>query len=243
MQQVRLIDLVFPGDTNHHGTLFGGLGLAFMDKVAFISATQYGRVKFVTASVERIDFRAPANVGEIVEFTGKVIRVGRRSLSVEVTMMAEILLTGQQRLCTQGVFNMVAVDVPNNYQLPPLPELQEQIPQDEVRMVEMVFPNRTSHYGNLLGGQALAAMTKAAFITATRLKRQNFVLGSTHEVDFQKQIPSGAIMDLSSKIIDVTDRATTVRVTLSAENLFTGERYIAGKGNFVMIATRATPHP
>ena len=240
MQPVRLIDLVFPGDTNHHGTLFGGLGLAFMDKIAFIAATQYGRVKFVTASVERIDFRAPANVGEIVEFTGKVIRVGRRSLSVEITMMAEILLTGQQRLCTQGVFNMVAVDVPNDYQLP---ELKEQIPQDEGRMVEMVFPNRTSHYGNLLGGQALAAMTKAAFITATRLGRQNFVLGSTREVDFQKQIPTGAIMDLSTKIIDVTDRTTTVTVILGAENLFTGERYIAGKGNFVMIATRANPHP
>ena len=29
---VRLIDMVFPGDTNHHGTLFGGVALAHMDK-------------------------------------------------------------------------------------------------------------------------------------------------------------------------------------------------------------------
>ena len=29
-----LIDLVFPGDTNHHGTLFGGAGFALMDRIA-----------------------------------------------------------------------------------------------------------------------------------------------------------------------------------------------------------------
>ena len=34
---VQLIDIVFPGDTNHHGTLFGGVALAHMDKVAFLS--------------------------------------------------------------------------------------------------------------------------------------------------------------------------------------------------------------
>ncbi len=31
---IQLIDMVFPGDANHHGTLFGGIALAHMDKVA-----------------------------------------------------------------------------------------------------------------------------------------------------------------------------------------------------------------
>lgn len=43
--QVRLIDMVFPGDTNHHGTLFGGVALAHMDKVAFIAASRHGRAR------------------------------------------------------------------------------------------------------------------------------------------------------------------------------------------------------
>ena len=75
----RLIDIVFPGDTNHHGTLFGGVGLAHMDKVAFIAAARHARVDFVTASCERIDFVAPARLGDIVELTGRVVRAGRRS--------------------------------------------------------------------------------------------------------------------------------------------------------------------
>ena len=86
----RLIDLVFPGDTNHHGTLFGGAGLALMDRIAFIAATRHGRVPFVTASVDRVDFQAPARVGELVELTARAMRVGRctvarlmRSMSLE----------------------------------------------------------------------------------------------------------------------------------------------------------------
>ncbi|MGO4386789.1 acyl-CoA thioesterase [Microvirga sp. 2YAF29] len=67
-----LIDIVFPGDTNHHGTLFGGIGLAHMDKVAFIAASRHAHVDFVTASCERIDFEAPAHMGEIVELTGRI---------------------------------------------------------------------------------------------------------------------------------------------------------------------------
>jgi acyl-CoA hydrolase len=36
---IRLIDVIFPGDANHHGTLFGGVALAHMDKVAFLTAS------------------------------------------------------------------------------------------------------------------------------------------------------------------------------------------------------------
>ena len=56
----RLIDLVFPGETNHHGTLFGGSALSYMDKLAYIIATRHGHCDFVTASCEKIDFAAPA---------------------------------------------------------------------------------------------------------------------------------------------------------------------------------------
>ena len=58
-----LIDIVFPGATNHHGTLFGGAGFALMDRLAFIAATRHGLVPFVTASCDRIDVKAPATVG------------------------------------------------------------------------------------------------------------------------------------------------------------------------------------
>ncbi|MGH7021814.1 MAG: acyl-CoA thioesterase, partial [Brevundimonas sp.] len=85
---VRLIDMVFPGDANHHGTLFGGVGLAHLDKVAFLAASRHARRTVVTAGCERIDFAAPARIGEMVEAAGRVVRVGRTSLGVEVTLHA-----------------------------------------------------------------------------------------------------------------------------------------------------------
>ncbi|MEN2786394.1 acyl-CoA thioesterase [Sphingomonas qilianensis] len=90
---VQLIDMIFPGDTNHHGTLFGGVALAHMDKVAFLAAARHGRAPFVTASCERIDFTAPARLGELIEATGRIVRVGNSSLDVEVELVAEELIS------------------------------------------------------------------------------------------------------------------------------------------------------
>ena len=76
----RLIDIVFPTDVNHHGTLFGGVALSHMDKVAFIAASRHGRAAFVTAACERIDFAAPARQGEMVELD-KLLDVSSAVLS------------------------------------------------------------------------------------------------------------------------------------------------------------------
>ena len=118
---VRLIDMVFPGDTNHHGTLFGGVALAHMDKVAFLAASRHGRAPFVTAASEQIDFTAPALKGELIEATGRIVRAGTRSVDVEVELTAEALLSGARRLCTRGMFTLVAVKGPDTHlPLPPL---------------------------------------------------------------------------------------------------------------------------
>jgi acyl-CoA hydrolase len=143
-----MVDIVFPGDTNHHGTLFGGIGLAHMDKVAFIAASRHAHVDFVTASCERIDFDAPARLGEIVELTGRVTRVGRRSLGVEVELVAEAPLSAERRRCGRGVFNMVAVGDGLKGSGGVLPLLISGLvpkPDSDLRMVEMVFPEQTSH--------------------------------------------------------------------------------------------------
>jgi acyl-CoA hydrolase len=121
----RLIDMVFPNDANHHGTLFGGTAMAHMDKVAFLAASRHGRRAFVTAACDRLDFTASALIGEMVEATGVVVRVGRTSLSVAVELHAEALLTGERRLCTRGVFHMVAMK--GDGVVTPLPPLATEV--------------------------------------------------------------------------------------------------------------------
>jgi len=165
---VRLIDMVFPGDTNHHGTLFGGVALAHMDKVAFLAASRHGRAPFVTAASERIDFTAPALKGELIEATGRVVRAGTRSVDVEIELTAEELLSGARRLCTRGLFTLVAVKGPDTQlPLPPLDHAAD--PEDgRLHMADMVFPPQTNHYGTLFGGDALRMLTAAPAVFGER---------------------------------------------------------------------------
>jgi acyl-CoA hydrolase len=64
----------------------------------------------VTASSEKVDFRTPVHQGELIELVARVIAVGRTSMTVEVEMFAERLLSGERALCTQGRFVLVALD-------------------------------------------------------------------------------------------------------------------------------------
>ncbi|MBX3455545.1 acyl-CoA thioesterase [Ferrovibrio sp.] len=242
----RLLDIVFPGHTNHHGTLFGGIGLAHMDKVAFIAASRHAHVDFVTASCERIDFAAPARLGDIVELTGQVTRVGRRSLAVTVEMMAEAPISAERRRCAIGVFNMVgvgdALDAIGG-RLPPLVEKPVSAGDDALHMVEMVFPEQTSHYGSLYGGNALAAMGKAAFVVASRHCRKTVVMAGSRRVDFANQIQKGEVIELVARVTDQGRSSMAVEVLLCAENLQTGARRQCGSGSFTMVAVDGDHRP
>jgi len=241
---VQLVDMIFPGDTNHHGTLFGGVALAHMDKVAFIAASRHGRASFVTASCERIDFTAPARRGEIVEATGLIKRVGRRSMDVQVELVAEALLSGKRRLCTQGLFTLVAPKGEGGApDLPPLIAGPGPLPRCELRMVEMVFPSQTSHYGSLFGGEALAMMGKAAFIASTRRARAVMVMAASQRIDFRHPIIEGDMVELVSQVTAVGRTSVTIDVELWGENLLSGVRSHAASSQFVMVAVDPAGRP
>lgn len=110
IRDAHLQDVVFPGQSNHYGTLFGGEALALMDKTAFIAASRYTRRTVVTARSERIDFHVAVRQGQLVETTGRVTAVGRTSVTVDVDLVAEDFLTGERQLATRGRFVLVALD-------------------------------------------------------------------------------------------------------------------------------------
>lgn len=234
-----LIDIVFPGDTNHHGTLFGGTGLALMDRVAFIAATRFGRVPFVTASCERIDFKQPARVGHIVEFSAKPIRAGRRSLTVEVEMFAETVIGHQRHACTRGIFHMVAVPEgqgARDFSLPELLPVEPPLSTAGVKMVDIVFPDQANSVGRMFGGEAISFMTKAAFVEASCYSGKLVVLASSERVDFSRPIEIGEIVEAEARIERVGQSSMQVETKLWSENLLTGERSITATGFFNMVS-------
>ncbi len=103
-RETRIVEMVFPNQTNHYGTLFGGDALRLMDTAAFVTASRHARRPVVTASSKRIDFHVPVRQGQLAEVVGRVTGTGRTSLTVEVELWAEDLLTGKRELCTKGSF-------------------------------------------------------------------------------------------------------------------------------------------
>lgn len=232
---VQLIDIVFPGDTNHHGTLFGGVALAHMDKVAFLAASRHGRAPFVTASSEKIDFAAPAREGDMVEVTGRVVRVGTSSLDVEVELVAEVPVSGERRLCTRGRFALVArKGLGTRLPLPPMAAPAN--PGGVPRLAEMVFPGQTNHYGTLHGGDALRMMGKAAFIAATRHAREVLVMASSDRIDFVAPIKEGDMVELVADVKMTGRSSVRVAVELWSEDLLSGTRAHAATALFTLVA-------
>ena len=75
--ETRFVEMVFPEQANHYGTLFGGHALSLMGKAAFVAATRHARQSVVMATSDRIEFHEPVHVGELVELVAQVVRVGR----------------------------------------------------------------------------------------------------------------------------------------------------------------------
>lgn len=118
-----------PIDVNLRGSMFGGVILALVDKVAYVCATRHADCPTVTASFDQVDFRAPIEIGEVVTLQASVNYVGRTSLEVGVRVTAESVTGGAPRHTNSCYVTMVALDESGRPQ--PVPNL---IIEDEVQL-------------------------------------------------------------------------------------------------------------
>ena len=123
-------EIMMPHDANILGHVFGGAILAMMDKVAAIAAFRHARANVVTVSIDRVDFKEPIHVGDLVVMKSSVNFVGRTSMEVGVRVEAEDLLTGRRRHTNSCYLTFVAID--RNGRPIDVPGIEPQTP-DEVR--------------------------------------------------------------------------------------------------------------
>jgi len=109
-EPLTMYELVFPGDLNSHGTMFGGRVMAQMDKCAGMCVRRWGQVIPVTASIDAIQFCTPIHQGQMVQTRARIVFVGNTSCMVKVTVYADDLESGMDHFCCEGYFTMVAMD-------------------------------------------------------------------------------------------------------------------------------------
>lgn len=81
--------MMMPRDTNAHGTIFGGVILSYIDQAGAVEARQHTPHKFVTVAMDKVEFKKPVFVGDVLSFHTRLIKVGRTSMTVKIEVEAE----------------------------------------------------------------------------------------------------------------------------------------------------------
>lgn len=101
---------MLPRETNPHGTIFGGIILSYVDQAGAIEAHRHGATRVVTVSMKEVIFHAPVQVGDTVSFYCRLVRTGRTSITVAVTVEACSPLERKIRMVTEAEISYVNVD-------------------------------------------------------------------------------------------------------------------------------------
>ena len=99
-----------PRDTNHYGTIFGGVVLSYIDQAGFVEARRHGIHRWVTAAIDRVEFKAPIHVGDVVNLYATPTKFGTKSITILIEVEAERFTTGDAVPVTAATMVMVAID-------------------------------------------------------------------------------------------------------------------------------------
>ena len=94
--------LMMPRDTNHHGTIFGGVILSYIDQAGAVAAIRRGCRKVVTVAMDQVVFTHPVEVGDLVSYYAEVVHVGRTSVKVQVMVEADRRSSGEKVAVTRA---------------------------------------------------------------------------------------------------------------------------------------------
>jgi acyl-CoA hydrolase len=108
--QSERAEIIFPGDANPIGNLFGGRLMQFIDLVGALAARRHSRGIPVTASTDHIDFVAPVKVGDVLILKASVNRAFNSSMEVGIKAMVEDVYTQTYRHVASAYLTFVTFD-------------------------------------------------------------------------------------------------------------------------------------
>lgn len=121
-RRLALRVVTMPHETNQYGTIFGGVILSYIDQAGFVEARRHGVHKWVTVAMDRVEFKQPVHLGDVVSFYTHTTRQGTTSVTVKIEVEAERYETGASVSVTEASMTLVSVgtdDRPIPFKQPP----------------------------------------------------------------------------------------------------------------------------
>jgi acyl-CoA hydrolase len=118
---IQMAQTMLPNQTNPVGLVHGGELMKLMDNAAAAVALRHSQNFVVTAEVDKITFKSPVRVGELVNVDARLTFTSRSSMEVLMVATAENMLTGEKRQVLTAHYIFVAVDAAGKVlEVPPL---------------------------------------------------------------------------------------------------------------------------
>ena len=98
-------------DVGNHGNLFGGVMLAWIDEAGAAIAAEFAETgKIVTKHISALDFKNAVRPGQLIKMYGKVLKVGKSSLTIQVEARRHSVYNGTQKLVCKCDMVFVRID-------------------------------------------------------------------------------------------------------------------------------------
>ncbi len=143
--ETEMTVLVTPDMSNFGGNMHGGELLKLLDKVAYTCAMRFCGKYVVTLSVDKVLFKQPIRIGEMLFLKAAVNYTGRTSMEVGIRVISEDLQTGAVCHTNSSYFTMVAVDIEGHSC-----EIEAFVPETEVEKLrwEQALKRKQSRKSN-----------------------------------------------------------------------------------------------
>ncbi|MEO6904313.1 MAG: acyl-CoA thioesterase [Bacteroidia bacterium] len=105
-----MTEIVFPNDTNPMGILQGGRLMHWMDIASAVCAQIHSENIAVTASIDKVNFKRPVHLGDILTIKAKVTRAFKTSMEIYVEVWSQAVKNPERFLTNHAYFTFVAID-------------------------------------------------------------------------------------------------------------------------------------
>lgn len=113
----------------------------------------------------------------------------------------------------------------------------EKVPSESlVIMTELVLPNDTNTFGNLMGGRLMYWMDIASALSATKHSNAPVVTASVDNISFTNPIKLGNVVHIEAKVTRAFNTSMEVHMVVWGEDVIQRSRYKSNEAYYTFVA-------